>query len=120
MIKKQRLLKPDSPALKPQNQISEIAKEKAVCELRDWFMSFELDGYHARMLSDEIISRAISERILATHPTAASVFISDSDKIQSLVMAGKKIADSLDEQGALESLIEELERVDATRDGNSL
>ena len=120
MIKQRRILPPGSPALKPQNQISDTAREKAVCAFRDWLISFELPVYHARMLASEIISRAISERIKATAASAASVFISDKDKIESLVSAGKKIADTLDEEGALESLIEELEIRDAQRDGNSL
>lgn len=105
---------------KPQNQISETAKEKAICEMVEWFKDFELPGYQARLLASEMIDRAISERIKATHPTAADVYISDADKVFSLVLSAKKIATDLDEKDELESLLAALEKADSQGEGNSI
>ncbi|MBD2364501.1 hypothetical protein H6G36_25565 [Anabaena minutissima FACHB-250] len=97
---------------KAQNQFSEIVRTKSKKQIAEWLQDFGLDVYHANLLSGELLDRAISNRIDATADTAPDVLLSDSDKIDSLVMNAKRIANKLDEHEELESLLGELEDKD--------
>ena len=115
-IKQRRLL----GKTKPQATFSEVVRAKAKKQFSEWLQGFELDFYHANLLSNELLDRAIDEKVSLIPASAPDVYISDNDKAESLVMAMKKIADQLDEQGKLEDLLGELEVQDSRREGNSL
>ena len=115
-----RLINKNSPAFKPQNQISDSAKSKAIDEMQEWFTGFNLSGYNARLLAVELIDRAISDRIKRTAPSAAEVYLNDAAKINSLVMSAQRIASALDEADELDKLLDELADQASQEDGNSI
>ena len=114
-----RLINKNSAILKPQNQISEIAKTKSVAEIQEWLKSFELSGYASRLLAVELIDRAISDRIKKTAPSAAEIYLNDAAKIESLTMNAKRIANELDKADELDKLLDQLVDVDSQNEGNS-
>ena len=117
---KRKTLLPTS-AKKPQNQISSTVRKKVLTALEAWFASFNLDILAARLISEEVLHRAISDRIRSTSDTAPSVLLTDIDKIETLIVSAKKIADSLDQEGELESIVDDLvSNHHEHGDGNSL
>ena len=101
-----RLLSKNSPILKPQNQISNTAKNKAIDEMQAWLKDFVLEGYESRLLAVDLIDKAIMDRIKRTAPSAPEVYFTDADKIDSLVMSAKRIANDLDEAEELDKLLD--------------
>ena len=106
--------------LKPQNQISEIAKTKSINEIQSWLSDFGISGYGSRLLAVELIDRAISDRIKRTAPSAAEVYLNDAAKIESLTMNARRIASALDEADELDKLLDQLVDADSHNEGNSL
>lgn len=95
---------------KPQNKLSELVRTKAKKAIAQWLVEeAELVEYHANLLSNELLSRAISDRIQKTADSAPDVHLSDNDKINSLVINAKRIANELDEKEELEELLGQLE-----------
>jgi len=104
---------------KPQNQFSSLVREKAICQVRDWLKEFDMSGYHARLLADKLVQMIISEQIKRTSASAPDVYLADNAKIESLVMQAKRLADKLDKEEKLESLLVSLCQQDSYREGNS-
>jgi|GEM_PF-7127873 len=115
-----RLLKANSPILKPQNQISSIAKQKSINEVHEWLQGLGVTGFGSRLLAMELIDRAISERIQKTAPSAAEVYLNDAAKIESLVMNARRIASALDEADELDKLLDKLVDDGSQNEGNSI
>lgn len=104
-MKKERILK--GAYTKPQNQFSTIVRNKVKKEIAEWLKQFDLHEFQENLLADELFDRAIAQRIKDTDATAPHCYLSDGDKVDSLVMAIKKIAIELEEE--LETLLSELE-----------
>jgi len=117
-----RLLGKDSAILKPQNQISNTAKNKAIDEIQAWLKDFGLEGYGSRMLAVDLIDKAIMDRIRRTSSSAPEVYFNDAAKIDSLVMSAKRIANALDEAEELDKLLGRLIEEDSLDEcsGNSI
>lgn len=115
-----RLINKNSPAFKPQNQISDIAKSKSINEVQEWLNSLGVSGYGSKLLAIELIDRAISDRIKKTAASAAEVYLNDAAKIESLVMNAKRIANDLDEAEELDKLLDRLADEDSQNEGNSI
>jgi hypothetical protein len=115
-----RLINKNSPAFKPQNQISDVAKAKSVTEVQEWLNNLGVSGYGSRLLAVELVDRAISDRIQKTAPSAAEVYLNDAAKIESLVMNAKRIANTLDEAEELDKLLDQLVDQDSQNEGNSI
>ena len=115
-----RLINKNSAILKPQNQISETAKTKSINEIQTWLNGLGVSGYGSRLLADELIDRAIMDRIKKTASSAAEVYLNDAAKIESLTMNAKRIANELDQAEELDKLLDRLMNDDAQNEGNSL
>lgn len=105
---------------KPQNQISDVVKTKAVAEVKTWLKELGLIDYHAHLLAVDLIEKVISDRIRATSPTAAEVHFNDAQKLGQLVSKAQEMADKLDSEDKLEQLLNTLCESDAQRPGNSI
>ena len=76
--------------------------------------------YHARLFASYLCREAISERIGQTSPRAANVLLADKDKISDVLLEAKKLAQKLEIENKIDETLENLERLDAKEEGNSL
>ena len=94
--------------MEPQNIFSPIIKRRAAAKLGSWLMEYEIDQNEATLLATEIINRVLAERIKSTSGEVASVYFNDAIKVETLVSRGMIIADTLNQEKNLATLLDEL------------
>ncbi len=106
--------------LKPQNRFSPGLKQEIEKQLAAWLVEHDYSNYHAGLLAEYLCQLAIDKRIEETSSRAANVLFSDKDKIEQVVFEGKKLAQQLEKEKAIDKTLERLERLDGQGEGNSL
>lgn len=119
-ITKKSIFDSDDVILKPQNRFSADLKSRVEKELANWLTEFDYSDYHARLFAQHLCRLAIDKRIEETSPRAANVLFTDKDKVEQIVFESKKLAQQLEREKKIDKTLEELERLDAQREGNSL
>jgi hypothetical protein len=109
MTQQRRLLTSDNLARyrKPQYKVLDQVKGKAIQALTDWFMEeFELAGYQAKTLSEEVIDRVITKKKKAISPTAPDVSSPERDVLESILIEARQLAEKMDSRNELEEILD--------------
>lgn len=109
MLKKRPLLSDERLAKlrKPQYKILDAVKRKAIGQLATWFLEeYELPGCHARTLSEEIISRVITQKKEAIDASAPDVFLSEASVLEGILIDAQKLALEMDRNDELDEILE--------------
>lgn len=107
-------------ARKPQNQFTEMVQEKIKKAVVEFLIDLEVPDYHAGLLAEWSLKKAIADKIKDTADTAPDVIVNDGDKIERMTTECKKILVRLDENGELDRILEELVIQDSQGEGNSI
>jgi hypothetical protein len=118
MMKTNRRILGNGPAMKPQIAARYRLQEKAVDAYAQYLIS-EYDIRHgAYTLADAVIERVISEFNASLGPKAPSVTISDADVLAMMAADAVRIGEAMDESGELERILAEAQnREDAEKHG---
>lgn len=93
---------------KPQYQALDRVKDRVTHLVASWLLdSTTLAGNQGMIIAEPLVNQAIKDRKAMIHPSSPSVILNDSEWVEGLVMDAKKIAQLWDEEGILESILDE-------------
>jgi hypothetical protein len=91
-----------------QKYFADTAIKKAKTEISDFFQSFDISKEDSNLLSDEIVNRALDEKVKKIPKNSPLAGTSLFDQQNSLVLGAKIIANKLDEAEELDKLLDSL------------
>lgn len=109
MLKRRRLFSDDKLAVmhKPQYKILAEVKgdvEKLFCK---WLVEeFDLRGYQASPISEEVMERVISAREKVIAPSAPDVFLAKKDVIDSLLIDAQNLLEEMNKSGEVDKILD--------------